>query len=137
MKKILTLCIIYQHPKVLLGMKKRGFGVGRWNGFGGKLEMGETVEDAVLRELREECDIEALDISKRGIINFNFEIGSDPLEVHIFSINNFKGEPKETEEMKPEWFYLDEIPFGQMWPDDIHWVPLFLSGKKFKGDFLF
>ena len=38
MKKLLTLTIIYQHPKVLLGMKKRGFGAGRWNGFGGKVE---------------------------------------------------------------------------------------------------
>jgi hypothetical protein len=37
MKKILTLTIIYQHPRVLLGMKKRGFGAGRWNGFGGKV----------------------------------------------------------------------------------------------------
>jgi hypothetical protein len=36
MKKILTLCIPIKNNKVLLGMKKRGFGVGRWNGFGGE-----------------------------------------------------------------------------------------------------
>jgi hypothetical protein len=38
MKKILTLCVPINDGKVLLGMKKRGFGAGRWNGFGGKME---------------------------------------------------------------------------------------------------
>ncbi|MEK7165153.1 MAG: DNA mismatch repair protein MutT, partial [Patescibacteria group bacterium] len=42
MQKVLTLCIVHQNEKVLLGMKKRGFGAGRWNGFGGKLQDGET-----------------------------------------------------------------------------------------------
>lgn len=31
---------------VLLGMKKRGFGAGKWNGFGGKVQPGETIEEA-------------------------------------------------------------------------------------------
>jgi hypothetical protein len=35
--KPLTLCMVHQDNKLLLGMKKRGFGEGRWNGFGGKL----------------------------------------------------------------------------------------------------
>jgi 8-oxo-dGTP diphosphatase/2-hydroxy-dATP diphosphatase len=43
-KKLLTLCIIYQHSRILLGMKKRGFGAGRWNGFGGKVAMAETIK---------------------------------------------------------------------------------------------
>ena len=43
MKKLLTLCIIYHHHKILLGMKKRGLGIGRWNGFGGHLEDGESI----------------------------------------------------------------------------------------------
>ena len=40
--------------QLLLGMKKRGFGVGKWNGFGGKFDAGETVRDCALRELEEE-----------------------------------------------------------------------------------
>ena len=39
--------------------------------------------------------------------------------------------------MRPRWFHIDEIPFSDMWPDDIHWMPLFLKDKKFKGKFLF
>ena len=64
MKKILTLCFIYQHPKVLLGMKKRGFGAGRWNGFGGKVRDGETIEEATKREMKEEVGIIPGDIER-------------------------------------------------------------------------
>jgi 8-oxo-dGTP diphosphatase/2-hydroxy-dATP diphosphatase len=39
--------------------------------------------------------------------------------------------------MKPRWYDINDIPFDEMWPDDSHWMPLFLSGKKFKGRFLF
>ena len=42
---------------ILLGMKKRGFGTGKWNGFGGKVEAGESNEQAALRELKEESSI--------------------------------------------------------------------------------
>ena len=38
--------------------------------------------------------------------------------------------------MRPRWFYIDEIPFTEMWPSDTCWLPLFLKGKKFKGKFL-
>ena len=47
------------------------------------------------------------------------------LEVHIYKLTDFTGEPTETEEMRPEWFSFDEIPFSQMWSDDEHWFPLF------------
>lgn len=137
MKKQLTLCIVHQHPKVLLGMKKRGFGAGRWNGFGGKVEKGETIEDAAKRELLEEAGIQVSNVDKVGIIEFEFKGNPEILEVHIFRANDFKGEPKESEEMKPQWYHVDDIPFDVMWPDDIHWIPLFLNNKKFKGKFLF
>ncbi len=137
MKKLLTLCIIHQDPRVLLGMKKRGFGVGRWNGFGGKVQSGETIEDAAKRELQEEAGIEAESLEKVGIVDFEFKGDPEILQVHIFKSTGFYGQPKESEEMKPQWWHVDKIPFKEMWPDDIHWMPLFLSGKKFKGKFLF
>jgi 8-oxo-dGTP diphosphatase/2-hydroxy-dATP diphosphatase len=137
MKKIMTLCIIIQNDKVLLGMKKRGFGVGRWNGFGGKVEEGETIEQGACRELKEEIGIKALDIQKVGILNFSFENQSKILEVHVFKIISFVGEPIESEEMKPEWFCFDNIPFEQMWPDDEFWFPYLLDNKMFKGQFVF
>ncbi|MFA6295228.1 MAG: NUDIX domain-containing protein [Candidatus Paceibacterota bacterium] len=137
MKKQLTLCIVTKDEKILLGMKKRGFGAGRWNGFGGKVEIGEEIEEAARRELEEESGIISSSIRKAGIIDFEFQNDSKILEVHIFHTDVFVGEPIETEEMRPQWFNKDVIPFNEMWSDDIHWLPILLKGKKFKGKFLF
>jgi 8-oxo-dGTP pyrophosphatase MutT (NUDIX family) len=140
-KKIMTLCCVYDDSRILLGMKKRGFGKGRWNGFGGKVHEGETIEQAALRELKEEAGIIPLEIKKRGVLVFKFENngleGNPDVEVNVFSASKFKGEPMETEEMCPQWFLHREIPYATMWPDDIYWLPLMLSGKNFEGTFYF
>lgn len=136
-RKILTLCIASKYPRILLAMKKRGFGAGRWNGFGGKLKDGESVEAAAKRETEEEIGISISKITRAGIIDFEFQNNPEILEVHIFRADDWSGEPKETEEMKPQWFHVDEIPYEEMWPDDRHWLPLLLAGKKFRGRFLF
>ena len=49
--KLLTLLFVLDraHSRVLLGLKKRGFAEGRWNGFGGKVDPGETIEEAARR----------------------------------------------------------------------------------------
>ncbi len=137
MTKLLTLCLIHEPGRILLGMKKRGFGYGRWNGFGGKVHAGESIEDAAGRELQEEVSITARVMIKRGVLEFEFQGNPDILEVHVFQVNGYDGEPTESEEMKPQWFSIDQIPFADMWPDDIHWFPLFLAGKNFRGRFLF
>ena len=136
-KKILTLCLVYQHPRILLGMKKRGFGAGRYNGFGGKLQEGESIEQAARRELIEEAGIEAEALEKVGDMEFDAPHFDAIMEVHVFRSTMFKGEPTESEEMKPDWFQVDEIPFKDMWADDPHWFPYFLENKKFKARFLF
>ena len=137
MKRILTLCIVHQHPRILLGMKKKGFGKGWWNGFGGKVEEGESIKEAARRETKEETGIDVKDLNKIGIIEFRFKNYQEILEVHLFKSEKFSGEPTESEEMSPKWFHVDKIPFDKMWPDDIFWMPLFLSGKKFSAKFIF
>ena len=137
MKKQLTLCMVCRENRILLGMKKRGFGEGRWNGFGGKVDGEESLESAAARELREEVGLEPMSMDKVGVIEFSFESDPKILEVHIFKVSDYAGEPLETEEMRPQWFKFDEIPFQQMWSDDEHWFPHLLSGKLFRGKFHF
>ncbi len=138
MKKIITLSLLIEENKILLAMKKRGFGMGRYNGFGGKVEAGETIEEGARREIKEESGIEAQALEKVGIHEFEFNHDrGNILEVHVFRVLEYTGEPVETEEMKPEWFALDAIPYNMMWPDDEYWFPFFLAGKKFRTKFLF
>ena len=59
-----TNCFLVRGDKVLLGMKKRGLGVGWWNGFGGKTDNGESVELAAVRETKEEIGVEILKFGK-------------------------------------------------------------------------
>lgn len=118
-------------------MKKRGFGQGRWNGFGGKVKEGEEVVEAAKRELAEEVGILVDDLKLLGILDFSWDKKPEVLEVHVFKGIDFTDEPRESEEMKPQWFNVGEIPFGQMWQDDKYWFPLFLEDKKFRGKFLF
>lgn len=134
-KKIATLCFIENDDKVLLAMKKRGHGEGRWNGYGGKVEAGETIEEALVRELLEESGLKALSFEKRGFIFFKNEYEDKmDLDVHIYAITNFEGEPVETEEMAPTWFSKEDVPFTEMWPSDRKWFPIYLEGKKFVGN---
>ena len=94
--KILTLLMVVQDGKVLLGYKKRGFGEGLWNGFGGKVEPGETPTEGA-RELREEACIDATDATERGVVTFVYDDKPRPMQVHIFHASQFTGVPTETD----------------------------------------
>ncbi|MFA4871886.1 MAG: 8-oxo-dGTP diphosphatase [Patescibacteria group bacterium] len=138
LQKILTLCLIRNGDQVLLGMKKRGFGAGRWNGFGGKLQEGESIEEATKREVLEECGLTVKAMELVGVFDFEFALKPEWNQtVHLFRGDEFEGELAESEEMKPQWFHKNEIPLDSMWPDDRHWFPHFLADQKFKGRFLF
>lgn len=135
-----TLCILRRPGEILLAMKKRGFGLGRWNGVGGKPQGDETIEQAALREMEEEIGVQATEeqLEKVGSLKFYFKNKTDwDQEVHIYFVNNWEGEPAESEEMRPAWFAHDDIPFAEMWPDDILWLPRAIAGEKLTGEFYF
>ncbi len=135
-----TLCypVDAKRGMVLIAMKKRGFGAGKWNGAGGKCKDGESVEDAMKRETYEEVGIRIRSFRKAGVLKFFFTEHMEwDQEVHVFIADSWDGEPAESEEMKPEWHRMDNLPFGEMWPDDEYWLSDVLSGKKVDASFLF
>jgi 8-oxo-dGTP pyrophosphatase MutT (NUDIX family) len=136
-----TLCILVSDGRILLAMKKRGFGTGKWNGAGGKQEAGEDVKTTAVRETVEEIGVVPTSMRKVAVLNFYFpESPKDKdwnQQVHIFLVDGWEGTPKETEEMNPKWFELGKIPYESMWDDDRHWLPKVLEGKNLKGDFIF
>ncbi|XP_072453818.1 oxidized purine nucleoside triphosphate hydrolase [Notamacropus eugenii] len=135
--RIYTLVLVMKPQQILLGMKKRGFGAGRWNGFGGKVEDGESIEEGAKRELLEESGLTADTLQKIGKITFEFVGNTELMDVHIFYVDSFHGTPEESDEMRPQWFQLEQVPFRDMWPDDSYWFPLMLQKKKFHGYFKF
>lgn len=135
--KQLTLLFLQRDGQVLLAMKKRGFGAGRWNGVGGKLDSGETIEHALVRECREEIEVVPTDYKRAAEIIFHeqHEGSQNTLQVHVFTCNKWNGKPAETEEMAPRWFDIDKIPYKNMWSDDTYWLPQILAGKKLRCEF--
>mmetsp|Transcript_10283 Transcript_10283/g.16846 ORF Transcript_10283/g.16846 Transcript_10283/m.16846 type:complete len:160 (+) Transcript_10283:291-770(+) len=124
--------------EILLGMKKRGFGMGKWNGFGGKLELDETIEECAVRELQEESFIDAQEMIRRGYLVFKMLESNKIMRVHVFETWKFSdANLAESEEMRPQWYNENELPFKDMWPDDQYWVPFLLSGKNFVGRFVY
>ncbi len=123
---------------VCLAMKKRGFGMGRYNGVGGKVESNESIEEAVIRETKEEIGVTVSDIVKRGELEFTFPHKTDWNQlVHVYLADSWDGEIIETEEMNPLWFSIDDVPYKEMWSDDIYWLPQVLEGKNVQGKFSF
>ena len=123
---------------ICLAMKKRGFGVNRWNGVGGKLKIGESIIEAAKRETKEEIGVFLDDVKKMAELSFYFPHNPAWNQmVHVYFAESWQGEVEETEEMRPKWFSINELPYKEMWPDDIYWIPEVLKGNLLKAAFQF
>jgi mutator protein MutT len=140
MKKIeTTLLFLRKGQRILLAEKKRGFGEGKFNGIGGKLEPGETAEQAMIREAEEEICITPTKYDKVATIDFDEFLKGEHTNVHmnVYTASNWDGTPAETEEMRPRWFDEENLPYEKMFIDDKYWLPLVLKGKKVTARFKF
>lgn len=131
-----TIVFVLRGDEVLLIRKKRGLGAGKINGPGGRIEPGETPLECARREVIEELCITPEGLEERGELRFNFVDGHS-IFARVFVANSFTGEPQETDEAIPIWTRRDAVPYDEMWADDRLWFPCLLSGKRFRGRFLF
>lgn len=123
---------------ICLAMKKRGFGKGRLNGAGGKVEEGESIEDGVIREAREEIGVTTEDLKKVAELSFYFPHNpAFDQKVHVYMSEAWDGTPSESDEMSPSWYKTQDIPYTQMWSDDIYWLPQVIAGSFVTGTIVF
>ncbi len=134
-----TLLFLIDGNKILLALKKRGFGMGKWNGVGGKLNDGETIEQAAVRECQEEIMVNPGSLTKVATLNFYFPRNKPDWDqqVTVYISRKWQGEPTETEEMAPQWFSFNDIPYTDMWADDSLWLAKVLDGQYVEADFHF
>lgn len=98
---------------------------GKYNGLGGKLEVGEDAVACMKRELVEEAGITATSLSLRGTIAWP-GFGSDGSDWFglVFIIDDFDGDPPATNDDGPlQWVPISELGGLPMWEGDRYFLP--------------
>ncbi len=124
--KLATLCYVKHQGKTLMlhkNKKEHGIHFGKWNGLGGKIHLGETPEECVIREVREESGFTIYNPSLRGIITFPAFKDEEDWYVYVFEADQFFGELIESEEGELKWIDDDEVANLPLWEGD----PVFLK----------
>ena len=132
-----SFCHVINKNKLLLKLANSGVTKGKWNCPAGKIERGETPKQAAIREVYEETGLKVKKLLNHGTLRFFVDGKGLFFRIHLFSSKKFSGRARSSSEGKVRWFDADKIPYGKMWPDDRHWIPLVLSNKRFDGDFYF
>lgn len=131
-----VLVFLFHKSYIMLAMKKRGFGEGKWNGTGGKIEFGENALRAGIRETQEEAGVTPVLEQPLGTILYHDKrFGS--WQVTVFRTEEFTGEMIETDEMRPQWWRVDQVPYDQMWAGDREWLPLVIDNQPFEAELWF
>ncbi len=135
---ITTTTFLRKDNKILLAVKKRGFGVGKIMGVGGKQEADELIEDTAIREVKEEIGVHITKIERMATVIFDdlyYKDAPERVPMYVFIATEWEGEPSESDEVKPEWYALSDIPYEKMWSDALVYLPRILRGEKFEAYF--
>ena len=128
-----TLCYIERDNRYLMlhrVTKENDINRGKWIGVGGHFEAGESPEECLLREVREETGLILKEYSFRGIVTFIS--GSQPAEyMCLYTASGFDGEPGECDEGVLEWVPKSEIGSLELWEGDRVFLRLLAEGRPF------
>ncbi|MDR0341597.1 MAG: NUDIX domain-containing protein, partial [Nocardiopsaceae bacterium] len=136
-----TLCYVFRSSEdarrqVLLARKKRDFGAGMIIGMGGKPGPDESEAECTVREVGKDAGIavEPGSLARRAKLSIVFPANPElDVVVTVFFGQEWAGEPRESEEMAPEWFDVASLPLDQMWDDESYWLPWVLAGETLAG----
>jgi 8-oxo-dGTP diphosphatase len=134
-----TLCYIQHAGQTLMIHRvKRSDDIhlGKWNGLGGKFEPGESPEECVIREVREESGLELRQPRLCGLLIFPGFKGHDWV-VFVFTASKFSGELHENPEGYMEWIPDSRLESLPLWPSDHIFLPWIREGKFFSAKFLY
>ncbi len=115
-----TLCYIEKDEKYLMlhrVSKKNDLNRDKWIGVGGHFEFGESPEDCIAREIKEETGLDAKKLKFRAVVTF---VSDDDITeyMHLFTCKDFSGEIKECDEGKLEWVEKEKIESLNLWEGD-------------------
>lgn len=105
---------------------------GKWNGIGGKVEIGESVEEGMRREIKEETGLEVKSMKLRGTVVWrDFGPKKEDWLAFVFLVDRFSGTPFEaSDEGRLSWVPIEEIPSLPMWKGDALFMPLVFDGDE-------
>lgn len=137
---LLTRVLANGERQVLLGHKKTGLGTGKIVALGGHVEGAETAAEAAAREVTEESGLHvAVDALREAAhITFLFPTRHEwQMTVEVFTSDAWRGDAAETDEIRPEWFPVADLPFDHMWDDGKYWVERVLDGERISATFIY
>ena len=110
--------------------KKNDINQDKWIGIGGKFEAGESPEDCLLREVREETGLELAAWQFRGIVTFVPE-GGETEYMHLFTAEDYTGELIDCDEGELAWIDCDALYDLTLWEGDRIFLRLLRENQPF------